>query len=209
MSQPIPSTLHRIAAVAGGGSAAILLINAAKRAEIIPTSAFTQLVAPLAQILALALVTGLYFAFGRRAGTFGLVAYLLNAFSLAALVGVEFVINLVFADLPERTIEALRDGTLGVALTVASISFLLGTLGFVAAMLRSREVPTAPLVLYAVGAVPVSLRAFVPEAALDLGLITMAVGIGWISVWLFNRSSRITTRADQVVSDAPLVGASH
>ena len=209
MSQPIPSTLHRIAAVAGGGSAAILLINAAKRAEVIPTSAFTQLVAPLAQILALALVTGLYFAFGRRAGTFGLVAYLLNAFSLAALVGVEFVINLVFADLPDRTIEALRDGTLGVALTVASISFLLGTLAFVAAMLRSREVPTPPLVLYALGAVPVSLRAFVPEAALDLGLVTMAVGIGWISIWLFNRSSRITTRTDQVVSDVPLVGASH
>jgi len=209
MSQPIPSTLHRIAAVAGGGSAAILLINAAKRAEVIPTSTFTQLVAPLAQILALALVTGLYFAFGRRAGTFGLVAYLLNAFSLAALVGVEFVINLVFADLPDRTIEALRDGTLGVALTVASISFLLGTLAFVAAMLRTREVPTTPLVLYAVGAVPVSLRAFVPEAALDLGLVTMAVGIGWISIWLFNRSSRITTRTDEAITDARLVGANH
>jgi hypothetical protein len=209
MSQPIASTLHRIAAVAGGGSAAVLLINAAKRAEVIPTSAFTQLVAPIAQILALALVTGLYFAFGRRAGTFGLVAYLLNAFSLAALVGVEFVINLVFADLPDRTIEALRDGTLGVALTVASISFLLGTLAYVAAMLSTREVPTPPLVLYALGAVPVSLRALVPEAALNLGLVTMAVGIGWISIWLFNRSSRITTRTGQVVSDVPLVGASH
>ena len=209
MSHPIPATLYRIAAVAGGGSAVILLINAAKRAEVIPTSTFTQLVAPLAQILALALVTGLYFAFGRRAGTFGLAAYLLNAFSLAALVGVEFVINLVFADLPDRTIEALRDGTLGVALTVASISFLLGTLAFVAAMLRSREVPTTPLVLYAVGAVPVSLRAFVPEAVLDLGLVTMAVGIGWISIWLFNRSSRSTTRTDEAITDARLVGANH
>ena len=209
MSPPIPSTLHRIAAVAGGGSAAILLINAAKRAEVIPTSAFTQLVAPLAQILALALITGLYLAVGRRAGTFGLIAYLLNAFALAALVGVEFVINLVFADLPDRTIEALRDGTLGVALTVASISFLLGTLAYVAAMLSTREVPTPPLVLYALGAVPVSLRALVPEAALNLGLVTMAVGAGWLAIWLFNRSSRITTRAGQVVSDVPLVGASH
>jgi hypothetical protein len=68
MSHPVPATLYRIAAVAGCGSAAVLLINAAKRAEVIPTSAFTQLVAPLAQILALALVTGLYFAFGRRTG---------------------------------------------------------------------------------------------------------------------------------------------
>ena len=208
-SHPIAATLYRIAAIAGAGSAVILLINAAKRAEVIPTSAFTQLVAPLAQILALALVTGLYFAFGRRTGTFGLVAFLLNAFSLAALIGVEFVINLVFADLPDSTIDALRDGPLGVALTVASVSFLLGTWAFVAAMLRSREIPTAPLVLYAVGAVPVSLRAFVPEAALDLGLVTLSLGIGWHSLWIFHRASHITARADRDDIDAPLLASSH
>jgi len=201
MSHPIPARLYRIAAIAGGGSAAILLINAAKRAEFIPTSALTQLVAPLAQILALALVTALYFACGRRAGTFGLVAYLLNVFALAALVGVEFVINLVFADLPDDTIEALKDGTLGIALTVASVSFLLGTLAYVAAMLRTREVPTVPLAMYAIGAVPVALRAFVPEVALDLGLVTMAVGIGWLAIWLFNRSDLITSRADHALTD--------
>jgi hypothetical protein len=71
----------------------------------------------------------------------------------------------------------------------------------------TREVPTTPLVLYAVGAVPVSLRAFVPEAALDLGLVTLAVGIGWLAIWLFHRSSRIVTWADHAVADVPLVGA--
>jgi hypothetical protein len=76
-------------------------------------------------------------------------------------------------------------------------------------MLSTREVPTPPLVLYALGAVPVSLRALVPEAALNLGLVTMAVGAGWLAIWLFNRSSRITTRTGQVGSDVPLVGASH
>lgn len=193
MSHPVPATLYRIAAVAGCGSAAILLVNAAKRAEVIPTSAFTQLVAPLAQVLAPALVTALYLAFGRRAGSFGLVAYLLNAFALASLVGVEVVINLVFHDLPAAAIQELRAGSLGVALTAAYVLFLLGTLAFVAAMLRSREVPAAPLVLYAIGAIPVSLRAFVPEAVLDLGLVVLAVGIAWLAGWLFNRSSHITT----------------
>ena len=149
MSHPVPATLYRIAAAAGIGSALVLLVNAAKRAEVIPTSAVTQLVAPLAQIMALAFVTALYFAFGRRTGTFGLVAYLLNAFALAALVGVEFVINLVFSELPASTIETLRAGPLGVALTVASIAFLLGTLAFVMSMFRTRELPTVPLVLYA------------------------------------------------------------
>ncbi len=62
-----------------------------------------------------------------------------------------------------------------------------------AAMLRTRELPTAPLVLYAVGAVPVSLRAFVPEAVLDLGLVTLALGVAWLAIWLFDRSSRIAT----------------
>ena len=193
MSHPIPATLYRIAAASGCGSAAVLLINAAKRAEVIPTSAFTQLIAPVAQILALALVTALYFAFGRRTGIFGLVAYLLNAFALSALVGVEFVINLVFRDLPAETVAALRAGSLGIALTAASILFLLGTLAFVTAMLRTREVPAAPLVLYAIGAVPIALRAFVPEAILDLGLVTLAVGVAWLGIWLFGRSSRIAT----------------
>jgi hypothetical protein len=109
-------------------------------------------------------------------GVFGLVAFMLNAFALSALVGVEFVINLVFKDLPVDTVEALRAGSLGIALTTASITFLLGTVTFVTAMFRTRQVPTAPLVLYAAGAVPVSLRAFVPEAVLDLGLVVLAVG---------------------------------
>ena len=193
MSHPVPATLYRIAAVAGCGSAAVLLINAAKRAEVIPTSAFTQLVAPLAQILALALVTGLYFAFGRRTGTFGLVAFLLNAFALSSLVGVEFVINLVFKDLPAATVQSLRAGSLGIALTTASVLFLVGTLTFVAAMLRGGEIPRVPLVLYGTGAIPVALRAFVPEVALDLGLVVMAVGIAWLSILLLDRSRNVTT----------------
>ena len=44
-----------------------------------------------------------------------------------------------------------------------------------------------PLVLYAIGAVPVALRAFVPETVLDLGLAVLATGIGWLAIWLFTR----------------------
>ena len=207
MSYPSPATLYRAAAAAGGGSAVILLINAAKRAEVIPTTAFTQLVAPLAQILALALITGLYLAFGRRAGRFGLIAYLFNAFALVTLVGVEFVINLVFAELATSTIDALRDGPLGIALTVASISFLTGTIAFAVAMIRTREVPAMPLAVYAVGAVPVSFRAFVPEAALDLGLVAVAVGAGWLAVWFYQRASAISTPSNRPFTLAP--SASH
>ena len=193
MSHPTPTTFYRIAGTAGLGSALILFVNAAKRADVIPTSTITQLVAPLAQILALAFISALYVGFGRRAGTFGLVAYLLNTVALASLVGVEFVINLVFNDLPKSTVDDLRAGALGIALTAASVLFLIGTLTFVAAMIKSHQIPTAPLAMYAVGAVPVSLRAFVPEVALDLGLVALAGGIGWLAIWLLNRSSQIDT----------------
>jgi hypothetical protein len=36
-----------------------------------------------------------------------------------------------------------------------------------------------------------ALRAFVPEAALDLGLAVLAVGLAWLAIWLFGRASRI------------------
>ena len=49
----------RLAAVAGLVAAVVLFVNAAKRAGLIPISSATQLVAPLAQALAIILVVGL------------------------------------------------------------------------------------------------------------------------------------------------------
>ncbi len=71
-------TLYRLASAAGVGSALILLVNAAKRSALIPTTDLTQLLAPVAEIMALGLVTGLFLAFGRRAGLFGTVAFAIN-----------------------------------------------------------------------------------------------------------------------------------
>lgn len=186
-----PTTNYfRIAAVAGVASGLVVLVNAAKRAGVIPTSTLTQLLAPTAQILALLLVTGLFAAYGRRAGTLGLVGFLLNFVALAALVGVEFTINLVFAELPTATITDLRDGPLGVALLVASVLFLVGTLVFCASLARLRTLPPVALALYAVGAVPVALRAAVPEAVLDVALAVLAIGIVWLAARLWQDSRR-------------------
>ena len=118
MSNPVPATLYRIAAIAGCGSAAVLLLNAAKRAGLIPSSSFTQLIAPVAEILALA---------RSRPSTSPSVAVpARSASSLrpervrTRLAGRgEFVINLVFKELPGATVLHLRAGPLGVALTVA------------------------------------------------------------------------------------------
>jgi hypothetical protein len=108
------------------------------------------------------------------------------------LVGVEFVINLVFRELPPETIEALRAGPLGAALTVASVLFLVGSLFFIATVARARELPVVALALYGVGAIPVAFRAFVPEVALDLGLVMLAVGLAWLAAWLLQHSGRVS-----------------
>ena len=114
------ATLYRLASVAGVGSALILLVNAAKRSALIPTTDLTQLLAPFAEVMALGLITGLFLAFGRRAGRFGTVAFIVNFIALASLVGVEVVINLVFSKLPVTAITELRAGPLGIFLTVSS-----------------------------------------------------------------------------------------
>jgi hypothetical protein len=191
-SQPVSTAaLYKLASIAGAGSAFILLINAAKRASLIPASDLTQLLAPFAEVLALAFVVGLFMAFGRRAGLFGAVAFVMNFIALASLEGVEVVINLIFAKLPLETIMELRAGPLGLMLTVTSMLFLVASLAFVISLFTGKGVPRIPLVLYAIGVVPIALRAFVPELALDLGLVTLAAAIGWLSVWLWSRANSI------------------
>ncbi|MER9132750.1 hypothetical protein [Mesorhizobium sp. M0768] len=184
-------TLYRLASVAGMGSALILLVNAAKRSSLIPTTDLTQLLAPLAEILALGLVVGLFLAFGRRAGLFGTIAFVINFIALASLEGVEVVINLVFSKLPLTTIIDLRAGPLGLVLVVSSFLFLFGTLAFVVSLAVGRTVPRIPLALYFIGAVPIALRAFVPEWALDLGLVVLAAAIAWLAGWLWICASTV------------------
>lgn len=181
--------LYRIAAIAGFGGAAVLLVNAAKRSGVIATNDLTQLLAPVAEIMALGLVTGLFLAFGRRAGTFGTIAFVLHFISLASLEGVEVVINMVFSKLLMETIADLRAGPLGLVLTISSLLFLFSTLAFVISLAISKSVPRLPLVLYGIGALPIALRAFVPELALDLGLVLLAVGVGWLAGWLWVHAS--------------------
>jgi hypothetical protein len=177
-------SLQWFAGVAGLLSAAVLVVNAAKRAHLIPTSALTQLLAPSAEIFALALITGLYLVCEGRIGRIGRLTFAVNYVALAALVGVEFVINLVFSRLDTDQIADLRAGPLGAALTVSSILFLLGSVGFAITLAFTALPPRGGLALYALGSVPVAFRAFVPEAVLDVSLVVLALGVAWLAMWL-------------------------
>lgn len=92
---PIVSTLLRLGGAAGLASAVVLVINAGKRAELIPATPFTQLVAPLAQVFAIVFVIAFGVAAARTSGRLGIIVTLLNVVALTAVVGLEFLFNLV------------------------------------------------------------------------------------------------------------------
>lgn len=192
----VPPALITLARWSGLAAAAVLVVNTVKRAGILPLVPATQLVAPLAEVLALLFVTGLFLRAGHRSGGWGVAAYAANVTALGLLVGVEFVINLVFGGRTVAEIGVLRSGSLGIALIATSVVFLVATIAFAATMAAERSVPRWSLVAYAVGGALVASRAFVPEWALQVGLLVLASGIVGPSVWLLRagRSRALTTR---------------
>ena len=200
VQQSITRTLPLRSAAWWGFAAAVgLLINAAKRAELLPTAAWTQLLAPGAEIFAIFFVIGLAVVTG-MSGRFAVVATSLNIAALAALVAAEAVINLVFIELPQEQIDVLLDGPLGVALVIASMAFLIGTLCFSAACaLAPTRPPMLALVGYAVSGTVIALRAFVPEAALLAGISVLAISIAGLSVWLLRTIARTSVASDHAI----------
>jgi hypothetical protein len=174
----------RLAAVAGLVSAVVLFVNAAKRAGLIPISPATQLVAPLAQALAIILVVGLAAVALRQSSRYSSVALALNVLGLAAVTGVEWVINLVFVGLDPAQIATLRSGPLGTAFLAASITFLLGSLLYCIALLKDGKAPRIPVIAYVIATVPIALRVIVPELVLDLALALLGVSVTWLAFWM-------------------------
>lgn len=86
------------------------------------------------------------------------------------------------------TIVELQAGPLGPVLVASSLLFLIGTLAFVISLAIGKGVPHAPLELYALSALPIALRAFVPELALDLGLAGLAAALVWLALWLWTHA---------------------
>ena len=178
-----PASLARILPFAGFGAAAILIVNALKRAEILPLSPATQLVAPVGQMFSIALIIGIFVAVAalrRRLGSIGVVLYV---GSLVGLAGVEFVINLVFPYVDAETIPQLLAGPLGIAFTVASITFLVGTVVFYIALWRVSGSPKLAILVIVVSSIPIALRMAFPELVLQLALVGLAVGIALLALW--------------------------
>ena len=187
---------------AGFISAVVLVVNAAKRAEILALSPATQLAAPLAQLMAIGLIVGIFVATPAIRGRLGSIGVVLYVASLVALVGVEFVINLVFPYVAPEIVGELRAGPLGIAFTVASISFLLGTIIFYAALWPVADSPKIAIIVSVISSVPIALRSAFPEAVLQVGLVGLAIGVSLLAIWLI-RAGRLNSAI--VASRAPVL----
>jgi hypothetical protein len=186
----------RLAAVTGLAAAAVLFVNAAKRAELIPVSSATQLAAPLAQAFAIILVVGLARVALRRSSKFSSVALAVNVVGLSAATGAEWVINLVFVRLDPSQIAALRGGPLGTALVAASMIFLVGSILYCLALLRDGRAPRTPTIAYAMAAIPIALRNLVPELALDAALALLGASVIWLALWMLkSRPAEASSRS--------------
>jgi hypothetical protein len=192
----MPSTTsYRLAGAAGLLSALVLLVNVARRTDLVPANQLTHGVAPLTLLFGVFIATGLYLWQRRESGTLGLVGYALNTAGLVAVFGAEFTGNFVFPYLDKTTVTNLVGGPTGTALRVAAVLFLAGVITFGAAMWRAGRMPLGAVALYVVGLAPVGLRGVIPDAVVLTGYVVGAAGTAWLSVALWNAVGRRTALA--------------
>lgn len=181
MSTPM---LYRIAGVAGLLSALVLLFNLSRRLGIVPDVEVVRAVAPLAGVLGLFLLGGLYLRYARQTGALGVIGFGLNLAGLAGVVGVEYVTNYVFPFLSVDEVTALTNGFTGTMFLVTSVFFLLGVIIFAVALWRSRRVPPIPTIGYGVAFTLVALRPVLPEVAYLAGVLFGVAALAWLAVHL-------------------------
>lgn len=182
--------LNRVTGVAAIVCALLLVVNAARRGGLLPETALTHTVAPFAPLTGLLAITGVYLLLRRTAGTFALVAFLLNAAGLAGAFAVEYTLHFVFPYLAPHVVTGLLGGGTGRAFLVTSVILLAGVVAFGAAALRTGGVPALAVGLYVVGMVPGSLRSLVPLPVFLSGLVLAAAGIAWMGFTLWSSAER-------------------
>jgi hypothetical protein len=189
------NVLYRLAGAAGLASALVLLLNVARRTDLLPADQLTHGVAPLTLLFGVFATTGLYLWQRRESGALGVVGYALAVAGLVAVFGVEFTLNNVFPYLDKTTVTDLVAGPTGTAFRVAAVLFLAGVVTFGAAMWRARRMPLGAVALYVVGLAPVALRGVIPDAVVLTGYVVGAAGTAWLSIALWNAAARRTALA--------------
>ncbi len=197
-----PTVLYRLAGQAGIVTGILLLFNTARRAGVVPENAFTHQIAPIAAFLAPLVITGLYLRQRDRAGTLGLVGYLLNFLGLTGALAIEYVLHYVFPLLPKETVDSLVDGRTGMGFLIISVVYLTGIVLFGLAMWRADLMPRLAVALYVVGFVPTALRPLLPSSVVTAGFVLGSVAVILLSVALLAKTAASTVSRASVQNTA-------
>ncbi|MBE8523827.1 hypothetical protein ILP97_41160 [Amycolatopsis sp. H6(2020)] len=146
-------------------------------------SAPTSFVLGLSPAFAVPLLTVLHLRQATAAGTFGAVAYTLNAIGLGLFGGAAFTLNLALFFLDEKVAGELLRGPTMVALLVSALVFAAGAALFGVAMLRAGIHPRVPAVGYLVALPVLAVAARLPDTPVTSVVHVVAGGsLVWLSV---------------------------
>jgi len=146
-------------------------------------SAPTSFVLGLSPAFAVPLLTVLHLRQAAAAGTFGAVAYTLNAVGLGLFGGAAFTLNLALFFLDEKVAGELLRGPTMVALLGSALVFAAGAALFGVAMLRAGIHPRVPAVGYLVALPVLAVAARLPDTPVTSVVHVVAGGsLVWLSV---------------------------
>jgi hypothetical protein len=144
-------------------------------------TAATSFVLGLSPAFAIPLLVALHLRQNQAAGTFGVVAYTLNAIGLGLFGGAAFTLNMALFYLDDAVVKDLLRGPTMFALLGSALVFALGSVLFGIAMLRARVHPRVPAIAYLVAFPVLAIAARLPDTPLTSAVHLVA---GASLIWL-------------------------
>jgi hypothetical protein len=148
----------------------------------------TSLLLGLSPALAPPLLTAVHLSQAKTAGRFGSVAYAVNLVGICLFGGAAFTLNMALFFLAEPVVTDLLAGPTRVALLGSVALFVVGTVLFAVAMVRSRVVPRVAAVAYGLALPVFAGAARFPDTPLTSALhVTVGAVLVWLSVTVWRR----------------------
>jgi hypothetical protein len=175
-----PVRLYRLSAWAAILSGTLIIIKKLVVELLLPLNPATNAVGTAGLLLGLFTLTGVYLYQREASGSFGLIAYLVNWFGLAAVAGVDYARNYILPYLSKSEVQALLAGPTRAVFVSCALFFLVGVVLFSAASLRARVFPRLAIALYLIGFTVWSLSLFLPTVVVVIAEVGGAAGIIWL-----------------------------